>query len=258
MIYHSVYWVSGQGALPLYWRDWNRAILSSLPFIVGRASDFQGREQYTHPADMQISVALLPRPIFPWNLSGQTAAGASHWPPACPPHFWIKKSVRVLFCSKTLSGSRWPGSFWTARPPFGISEAWWTLTLGSEGAGGSCTYCLKLSPTVELTYEYISLPWISHLSWPPLASPLFAFHTLLWLYWITCSLPNTSCCFLRFVPLLMLFPVPGMLSHFSYLTSSILVLSWNISPAVFLNTQGRHEHSFSFILKSPVRCFIVL
>lgn len=102
MIYHSVYWVSGQGALPLYWRDWNRAILSSLPFIVGRASDFQGREQYTHPADMQISVALLPRPIFPWNLSGQTAAGASHWPPACPPHFWIKKVSKGVVLLKNL------------------------------------------------------------------------------------------------------------------------------------------------------------
>ena len=50
MMYHSVYRVSGQGALPLYWRDWNRAILSSLPFIAGRVSDFQGREQCYTPS----------------------------------------------------------------------------------------------------------------------------------------------------------------------------------------------------------------
>ena len=195
-----------------------------------------------------------------WSLSfGQTAAvDISLASSPSSTLLNLKKSVTV-FCSKTLSGSYWPGSFWTARPPFGISEAWWTLTLGWEGAGGGVVHtALKLTPTMRLTYECVSLRWISHLSWPPLASPLFAFHTLLWLYWITCSLPNTSCCFLRFAPLLMLFPVPGMLFHLSYLTSPVLVLRWNISPAVFLHTPGRHRYSFSFILKAPLWCFIVL
>lgn len=63
MLYHSVYRVSGQGALPLYWRDWNRAILSSLPFIAGRVSDFQGRE-VLHT--QQVCRYLLPCPLDPY------------------------------------------------------------------------------------------------------------------------------------------------------------------------------------------------
>lgn len=116
-----------------------------------------------------------------WSLSfGQTAAvDISLASSPSSTLLNLKKSVTV-FCSKTLSGSYWPGSFWTARPPFGISEAWWTLTLGWEGAGGGVVHtALKLTPTMRLTYECVSLRWISHLSWPPLASPVCFSHLAL-------------------------------------------------------------------------------
>lgn len=80
MMDHSVYRVSGQGALPLYWRSWNRAFLSSLPFIAGRASDFQGREQTV------LHTQQVYRYLLPCSLDPYFHVEPLLWPDCCSGH----------------------------------------------------------------------------------------------------------------------------------------------------------------------------
>ena len=128
----------------------------------------------------------------------------------------------------------------------------WNLRsmMTSHPRGERCTHCLKLTPILRLTYEYLSLQWISQLT---LASSSLASYSLLFLsscfgyielFAVSLTLPAVSC----LVPLLMPFPLPGMPSPvLATLTNSILSCTQLKHLFCGLPKHSRQTQAFTFL-----------
>lgn len=104
--------------------------LHSPPFLAGRASDFQGREQ-TVSHTQQACKYLLPNlscsqgPYFHVELPFSCLDCCSLYLLGLHPSSTLlpestsrQENSSTVFCSKSFSGSYWLGSFWRVRPPF--------------------------------------------------------------------------------------------------------------------------------------------
>lgn len=170
---------------------------------------------------MQIFAAKsleLPRPVFScgtcslaWTAAVDTSLASAYPPHGCQNHLQNKEVQSPSFPAQNppvaplglvLFGG--PGSLLRI---WGVQK---TLTPGGKR-------CILSKAYLRITYECLRLHWFSRVA---LAStrltsyPLLFFHTfLLWPYGIISSVPYT---------LPVLFPLPGMPSHFSHPRHSLL------------------------------------